>query len=327
MQIRCKPATDMTEKNQRLLQYFKDIPKHLGRLEYNDFCIDIDSYNCPFPSVVADMHEIERFEETMPRDKTIIYRARENESVDLSKSTIKLPFKSLPEISIIPDSKKHLVKFGRCNKPKEPRFYSSNDLRAACIESLTQGFTKDFSESKHVTVGRWKITEPLTLARINYSIESLNKFYQSDAEKYKHMLDFAYAFNKDTIKKISEHGHDAEFAEQILGLFADEFAKVDIENGHDYTISNYYCDTIFDRVSIGRETEKIDGILYPSVSFAYQEMNLVLHPRAMKKIKFLDASLIWVVHHAQHGQVQFIPLESNVKHDNDGNLQWTKFKW
>lgn len=317
----------MTEKNQRLLQYFKDIPKHLGRLEYNDFCIDIDSYGYSFPSLIEDKHEIERFEETMPRDKTIIYRARENESVDPNKSSIKLPFKTLDEISIIPEYKKHLVKFGRCNKPNEPRFYSSNDLRAACLESLTQGFTKDFSESKHVTVGRWKIIEPLTLARINYSVEWLNKFYQSDPEKYKHMLNYTYAFGKDAAKKIADSGGDAEFAEQILGLFADEFAKVDIEHDHEYTISNYYCDTIFDRMSIGNETGRVDGILYPSVSLAYQEMNLVLHRRAMKKIKFLDSSLIWVVYHAQHGQVQFIPLEQNVKQDDKGNLQWTKFKW
>lgn len=167
------------------------------------FCIDIDSYNCPFPSTVEEKPEIERFEETTPRDKTIIYRARENEFIDPNKSSIKLPFKTFDEISIIPDSKKHIARFGRCNKPNEPRFYSSNDLRAACMESLTQGFTKDFSESKHVTVGRLKIIEPLTLARINYSVESLNKFYHSDPEKYKHMLNYAYAFNKDTVKKIS----------------------------------------------------------------------------------------------------------------------------
>ena len=71
---------------------------------------------------------------------------------------------------------------------------------------------------------------------------------------------------------------------------------------------------------------KIDGILYPSTAFTYQEMNLVLHPRAMHKLQFIDAMYIWMVHFAAQQQTQFNPLEQRIKADSNGNIPMEKIQ-
>ncbi len=71
---------------------------------------------------------------------------------------------------------------------------------------------------------------------------------------------------------------------------------------------------------------KIDGIIYPSVKFGYQEFNIVLHPRAMEKLSFAGATLIWVVHNGQTRQTQYNPMETCFS-DAEGNIKWNLFKY
>ena len=167
----------MTEKQRRAIEYLRQLPEHLYRLDYKDICIELNNYIPSFPVPIFEADKIYRPVESRPRDYSIIYRARENETFIPKEGTFKLPFKTVDEISIISDSKKEKIKFfGRCNKPFEPRFYASNNFMTACMEALTNGFTKSPTISKSVTVGLWKITEPLVLAQINYSEKSLKQF-------------------------------------------------------------------------------------------------------------------------------------------------------
>ncbi len=142
------------------------------------------------------------------------------------------------------------------------------------------------------------------------------------------MLDYTQGFNEHNLKQIKEHGlYDPDYIKQLYEILADEFAKSKINGDYDFKITNYYCDQIFDHTTLEDKITKVDGILYPSVSFSYQEMNLVLHPRAMRKLKFINAMMVWVTYSEKQEKTQFAPLEQQIKADDNGNLQWKKFAW
>lgn len=319
----------MTDQQAKTIEHLNRLRAHLYKMDYKDVCIDLGNLMADIPVPIFEAKEIERFKETHPRDKSIIYRARENEKFIPEKSDKKLPFKTLDEISIISDDKKHLIKkFGRCNKPEEPRFYSSNNYTTACAEAISSGFTVGVSESKMVTVGSWRIKEPLVLAQINYSESSLKQFLENDNERYEQMLKYTRWFDENHLAEIKKHKPDSfEYQHLLSKRFADEFARNDIEQDYDYKLINYYCDNVFDNIKLEDGVTPVDGIVYPSIDYSYQEKNLVLHPRAMKKIEFISAMNVWVVYHGEHEAFEFIPLEQNVKADELGNLLWRKFNW
>src|SRR5271157_151134 len=135
----------MTDKQSKVIDYIKRLPDHLNRMSYKEICIDLDSLISSLPISIIETDKIFSRRKKSNLTPSIIFRARENEVYLPQKSTLPLPFKCLDEISIIPEIKKHkLTTFGRCNKPLEPRFYASSDFSTAVMESLTEGFTKEF---------------------------------------------------------------------------------------------------------------------------------------------------------------------------------------
>lgn len=318
----------MTNKQLRGLQYLKRITKKLDEITYKELCIDLNDFFPSLPVSYFQTDKIKNLKETTVRDQSIIYRARENETYIPEKATLKLPFKNIEEISHIPFKKRNRIKsFGRCNKPKEARFYASSSFMTAAIEAITTGFVEN-PKSRGVTVGCWKIIEPLNLAQINYSIPSLKYFLQHDEEFYGKMIDYTTGLNDHHLNQIKEQNmYDPKFAEELMSILSDEFAKFDIKTDSDYMISNYYCDHIFERTFLDGRKSQIDGILYPSASLSYQEFNLCLHPRAMKKLKFLNAMMVWVVHHEKTKEIEYIPLEQNAFPASDETIEWKKFNW
>ncbi|MGA3015342.1 MAG: RES domain-containing protein [Bacteroidales bacterium] len=299
-------------------------------MSYKEICIDLNSIFLSLPISIIETDKIFSIKRTQYRNPSIIFRARENEVFLPQKSTIPLPFKFLKELSIIPESQKHkLITFGRCNKPKEPRFYASSELSTAVMESLTEGFTKEFSESRGVTVGLWEIKQPLILAQINYSEKSLTQLLKYDKDFYEKLLLETKEINEAHLNQLQKDKLiDPEYAMELFKIFADEFSKTEIQGDYDYMISNYYCDHVFDRTVLEDGKTTIDGILYPSVSHSYQESNLVLHPRALNKLNFISAMNVWVVYHGEGTKgVEFSPLEQNIHVDDNGQLNWKQFNW
>jgi hypothetical protein len=142
-----------------------------------------------------------------------------------------------------------------------------------------------------------------------------------DKIRYNEMLAYCQKFNEHNNNMIESDIYSKDYSNKLFELFYDEFAKVEINNESDYFLSNIYCDRVFNETLIENETT-IDGILYPSVSFGYQEQNLVLHPRVMNKIQFVDASFVKVIYYSENEFVDFKTIEGNVKPDNDGLLNW-----
>ena len=182
-------------------------------------------------------------------------------------------------------------------------------------------------EDLTVTLGTWTIEEPLVLAEVVFSKSKLKEVLHIDQVRYGEQLKFTDEWYENAIELIKSDpttNCSLDFAKEVLEIFSDEFGKISIEDGRDYILSNFYCDRIFNETTVDANT-LIDGIIYPSVKYSFQEYNLALHPRAMKKISFNCATHVWVVHHAAQHSVQFIPLETSFK-DKDGNIKWNRFK-
>lgn len=252
------------------------------------------------------------------RDKCIIYRARENKDEDLWNSYHKPPYFFLNEISIVPPEALDNVEFGRCNKAREPRFYASTKYNVACIEAITSGFPLEGRQignmggSTRATTGEWKIQENLNLVYINHSKEMLEMVEHINSEYYSNCLKQITVENEHYISKLTQMCMSADEIDYYLSLkdfFTSQFNKIEINSEHDYYLSNFYCDLIFD-YSKTNNNEPIDGIVYPSVAFSMQNKNIVLHPRALKKINATRAFNTWMVYFPHSNNIEFIPDNS-----------------
>ena len=96
----------MTEKQRRAIEYLRQLPEHLYRLDYKDICIELNDYIPSFPVPIFEADKIFRPVESRRRDYSIIYRARGIGTFIPKEGTFKLPFKTVDKISIISDSKK-----------------------------------------------------------------------------------------------------------------------------------------------------------------------------------------------------------------------------
>ncbi len=193
---------------------------------------------------------------------------------------------------------------------------------------LTKGFVKDIHQSETVAMGTWIINKPLVLAQVVFSKEKLNGIKHFNPELYDDRIKFTESWYEQTLvgfQKDVDRQCSIDYAKEILQFFYDEFGKIDIKSGRDYILSNFYSDYIFNQTYTD-EPKTIDGIIFPSVRYSYQEFNIVIHPRAMSKISFVNASQIWVTYDEQTNNAQFNPLETAYS-DENGNLKWTLFKY
>lgn len=320
-----------TDKKRTTIEYLKQLQRHAYNKDYENISRELDGYIPSLPISITTIDKLPRPTAHNLAGYSLIYRARANETLIPERGTMELPFRTVKEISIIQECEKNKLKhYGRCNKCYEPRFYAATNEFTACSEAITNGFIKDEPASKFCTVGIWKIIEPLNLAIINYSEKYLRQFLEmgTDNSRYEAMIEHARKVNEDRIKRISvDTDQDVEHLRQILEIFSDEFAKIEIKDDYDYYLSNYYCDHIFDKSVLEDGHSKVDGILYPSAKFSYQHYNIVLHPRAMRKIKFISAMMVQIAYFPKDSSFQLIPLEERVQADAEGNLQWRKFKW
>ena len=245
----------------------------------------------------------------------VIYRARHITNDD------NRPHDNVSEISYIPKSKIDKIKsYGRGNKPQESMFYGALKLPTTCVEAITKGNVLNDAKSTMLTVSVWKVEKPLTLVKIPHSEKYFKSFYEKvNFKSSKIQLEHIQNTNKEIRKQIAN-----DSAYQDLMFFADAFAKWDIKLDHDYMLSNYYVDRAFSRIPGMPMEEKIDGIIYPSVAFSYQETNILLNPDTVdNKLKFLSAAQIWLVSFLESNKgAQFIPIEQQVKAAEDGSINW-----
>jgi len=278
------------------------------------------------PIFIIQSDKIPRIGRGLYRDPSIIFRARPNKSKS-DDTTMEMPWTQISDISIVPDNERKKIAFGRANKEYQSRFYASNDWHVACYETIWHKFplgTK--SNSQNLTLGIWKIIEPLTLAFIPFSKKFVSRI-RKDGQKIYEDIDTFISNDEQQIENILlKNTCDKNKDKFLIDFFSDEFAKLEINCKNDYFLSNFYCDQVFDKCSNENGINDIDGIVFPSVSFAYQSYNIVLHPRSLPKLRFQEAMYVWVTFFSDSKEMQYIPLEQNVKADSTGQLIWNKFK-
>ncbi|WKZ68002.1 MAG: RES domain-containing protein [Flavobacteriales bacterium] len=233
-------------------------------------------------------------------------------------------FKHVERLSICPDYHAQHIAAGRCNRARQPLFYACNQYTSACLEALTRGFRDTPPNGVNVTCGQWGIREPLVLARIGYDHAALQKAMHIDPVRYQSMIEETQG-QKDHVRQgfALSGAMDPEVALEMLEIFTSEFAKTRVESDGDYSLSILYADRVLNH-SRTPDGGLFDGVVYPSVSSAYQELNVALHPRAMKKIGFRYAYMSTMAHFEEQNVVRPIPLDWQVVADTCGTLLWKK---
>jgi len=302
------------------------IQSNLDKYSYEEFNLILSQLLPQVPINTITSDNIPRMDKGFSRNPSLIYRARPNNLTHL-KPSLSMPWSHIKDISIVPEKDIDKVIFGRANKEKQPRFYASNDWHIACYETIWHKFPLQTLENdQNLTLGIWKIDQPLILAFIPFSKNFIDRIRKPGQKIYEDIDALIISYNNQIEKMLKCYSKDMTKDKFLIDFFSDQFAKLEINNIKDYFFSNYYCDQVFDRCPNEKGINDIDGIIFPSVSFSYQYYNVVLHPRCLSKIRFIEAMYVWVTYSKDTKDMNYYPLEQHVIADSTGRLIWNLFK-
>lgn len=306
-----------------LLNDLRKVRDILSRIDYKTLTTILDSYVPSIPMAIFDFdNRPNAFGQWYAGGNNLLYRGR------LITDPEKKPFSEFNQINYIgKENLDKIIKYGRVNKPGESMFYASTKKAIACLETFTKEVDLehlgDNSLSLFVQVGIWKIETSLVLARMpipeNDFATFLNKMKMLNLEQI--TLDEVQKQNAELRGAFSNEEHF-----KILEFFAEEFAKIKMDDNNGYKLSNYYADRVFNRNSNFDTNLSIDGIMYPSVPSSYQELNIVLPPSIVdSKLRFLWSDFVWVTINKKRG-VRFNTIEQRAKVNDKGVIEWRRFK-
>lgn len=307
---------NLMKTEHQIRKFINEIPNLVKEMTYEELVTACNEHFPRLPIIVSDFNNQENFfrQQQLP-GKNLIYRARK---ITNQNNT---PHEYLSDIDCIPNEKKHLItEFGRVNKPQERMFYGALDYSIACFETLSKG--KDFQNiaSAMTTVGCWIIDKPFKIAQIPFSKKYINKLEATTGLGN-------FRISEEGIAKQEQHyrqllASDLEYDK--MQLFADAFANFEIENEHDYYLSNYYKDRVFNKIENFKLDIEFGAIQYPSVPSSFERDNIVLLPEvAENSLTFLNGMQVWVVFDKENMKnLQFLPIEQMVRCDSEGKLNW-----
>lgn len=247
------------------LSNIDDIEKSVAELNNIDLSsISVDDLK----EKINDCFPIIFFDEVLWDSNYHIFRVRKNFNNSFNK-----PYKNLNNIGLPPADR---TPFGRSNNEFEPIFYGSREGDLALFESCQNLTQADRFTPQNFTMGIWKIktNETLRLVPIidNTTVQQTRKDIKKVSEISQNLINQSLSSQK--VMKATEI---------ISKFFADQFAKTEIKNHHDYKISSFFsnCIKATNKISI----VKFDGILYPSVAYKYKGDNVALFPESLHKIE------------------------------------------
>nr|WP_315177316.1 hypothetical protein [uncultured Flavobacterium sp.] len=303
---------------EEIREFIKNIPTDVRNMSYDELVI---ACNIHFPRIpilpLKFNNEPFFFGQHDLSGKNAVYRGRKITNKENQ------PHKKVSDISYIPDTELHVIKeFGRVNKKGESMFYGAFHYPTASFETLSKGVDFRNLGSGMVSVGTWLINERLKIVQLPPSKKYWNKLNAITTFDLVKSSDAKIDEEISIIKSLVEKEIDYE----ILELFGDAFANFEIECEQDYYLSNYYKDRIFNKILGFKVPEEYDAIIYASVPNANESDNIVIKPEAVdKKMKFMDAMQVWVVHHKQTTEsMQFIPIVQKIYAEEDGILKWNR---
>ena len=251
-------------------------------------------------------------------NRQFVFRARLNEDNQ--------SFSKVSKLGYMPPNLLHLLRtFGRANKPQEAMFYASTQPFVACVETARDVYSDAGPDGLGLTVGTWRIVEPLVVASLLASPTNLRKMQslqgaQGTGHSAREIYDRIKSAKKENTRLEAavapqESRQNRRASIELLRFFSDEFARLDAENWH-FKLTNYFKDFIL-------QFPEIDGIWYESVGYTFQYSNLALTPQAVeKKLRFECASSARMDAETHSGSVRFRVLQEDVPADADGKIAW-----
>jgi len=163
----------------------------------------------------------------------------------------------------------NILDFGRANSPNQSLFYAAHTDKAAVFEtsSLIRENRADIN-IEYLTVGRWFVKNPIRLLAIITNQEAILK-----NRELRHLAEI---MRFDPINSNPE-------TKRILDYFSNEFAKNVKGDTNMYKISAAFYNTI-QRNANGQ----CFGIMYPSVGFEHNDINVALLPETVDNNLILD---------------------------------------
>lgn len=170
----------------------------------------------------------------------------------------------------------------RASLSGENVFYSSNGIDTVAYEAIQDEIRKNRKAYYYLTVGKWQIMSPLNIMVICHSKQALEAGTDL-AEALPGLERFMREKNNYKDSEILAWQMRCEF-------MADEFAKGIVNPEYDYHFSALFASIILNQV------KACDGILYPSVAYAYKSQNIAYRTSLIdaKNISLVEVNFLKV---------------------------------
>lgn len=245
-----------------------------------------------------------------------IYRARKSDNGEIFNNISELGMRKASEIK----------DYGRANQPLEAVFYGATNMHLACgevLQNLKHNINPQW-EPGFTTVSVWNVVKKLHISPVYYS-EAVSKV-REDVAKYK-------IGSKTFARENSSISHETlDVSDMIMEFFCDEFSKQIINTNHDYKYSVSYTRRlkhINNMIAPQYQSERFDGILYPSVAMKYKGDNIALFDDDLdSKIEFETAfQVVSTNFDFENGNFRTSIMHEVESVDEKGNLKWNKEVW
>ena len=228
------------------IQVVKESIEILRQIDFNDeYAYEKAVWN------ILRMVEVPILVDIIPKNYTV-FRSRTHDNDTF--------YNNISEIGITPN--KFISGFGRCNRPFQSVFYSSEN-RPTSYAELVESWTKSHNDgdSVYVTIGEWKLKKDANLIIVT-SPNTEDRVSEFD-KKYGAVID-------EHISKL-----DSETQAAIKELYSFLFESFRNYAGDNKLI--HLQTTAYSNVSLMHADAQADGIYYPSVPFLYQGVNFAIN--------------------------------------------------
>ena len=205
---------------------------------------------------------------------------------------------SFPPIDVTPK--------GRCNFPKHPVFYCSNEPITALLEVAR-------NENKNYCISKWKLHN--SDSEIAFQTFMQTKLH--DNNNFKTLKD---SFEENLKKSIGRDLDDEKM--QIIIEFW-KFINESFIDDVDYSLSA----SITHRMFYAPHNYSTDILMYPSVQTNLAGVNMAIHPNFVNNNMFIDRLYIirYVDYEAKTGRIQIIPEKIGLIKKN--TIFWDSFNY
>lgn len=229
---------------------------------------------------------------------SFIYRSRINVKTDL--------FTKFSEISA--PEKKHVLHFGRANKPSQVLFYGSETRPVSYLEFATQLSKKvPIGEEAMITLGAWKLLKEIQLVLVfNPAIPRDNEYNKFHGEAFDDFISQTpVELRKGTIK--------------FYEFIGQEYSKLAEDADVSYLITCAYSNIVF-------AYKESDGIMYPSVPLCGDGFNVALKENIHENGHLrLDSAMVdkFIAKKQENGKHKFQNNASKHAHSlTETDIEW-----